>query len=270
MRTAGPGAQPISPSAAATGVPVRVIMIERSSGVQVGEGNVQVSAYRVTLPQASFESGLTLAETLLNPDAPWGRDVFSHDAEPRLPEVTVSSPQGDTLVVVRNSRGVQVGDRNVQHNEFRIRIRDMAVRAVGIGMTGQRQEWIARLHQDPGDWAAARLLADDLGRAARADLQADLTAQVRQITGGTQINRWAGELRDRVGPQVGGPRNRVRIKVNVNVTAFDRQALRRQLQNAAKDLDRAEAPSRPERPTESPRGVASRDTSLPREPIDTE
>jgi hypothetical protein len=126
-------------------------LIERSSGFQVGRHNTQISAYLVTVPSASFGSAQRLAETMLSPDAPWSRDVFSHDARPDLADVARRGPstsssgiiknlEGDTLVIVRNSRGVQIGDRNMQRNEFRVRIRAVAVHADGIGMTRQRLE----------------------------------------------------------------------------------------------------------------------------------
>ncbi len=62
------------------GCPDRVILIERCNGVQVGQDNDQYSVYQVTLPAVTLESEQELAERLLARNAPWSRDLFSHDA----------------------------------------------------------------------------------------------------------------------------------------------------------------------------------------------
>jgi hypothetical protein len=166
-----------------------VILIERCSGVQVGQDNDQYSAYQVTLPDAALQPGQVLADRLLSPDAPWSRDLFSRDARPDLGGVPghgsrsasrgiVAGPEGDTLVIVRNSRGVQVGDHNVQRNQFRIRVTDVRVQASRLGLTPAREEPISRLRENPRDQAAARSLAEDIARVASTDLVADLTARV--------------------------------------------------------------------------------------------
>ncbi len=253
-----PGPQtPAGPQAPEpAGGPARVILIERSMGVQVGRDNDQVSVYLVTLPRASFGSAQRLAETLLSPDAPWSRDVFSHDARPSLPDIRgagrgtsssgiIESPRGDTLVIVRNSQGVQVGDRNVQRNEFTVRVRAVAVHADTLGMTPGRREWISRLRANPGDRAAARLLAEDMGRAARDRLQADLTARVRQLAGNPRLRRWAGRFRGLVGRQIGGHGNRARVQVDIGTAKVDTRALQRSLRAAA---ERHQPPPREPRP----------------------
>lgn len=239
--------------------PARVILIEQSMGVQVGRDNDQVSVYRVMLPLASFGSGKELAETLLSLDAPWSRDIFSHDARPSLPDMRaagrdtpssgiIESPRGDTLVIVRDSQGVQVGNRNVQRNEFPVRVRAVAVHADTLGMTPSRLEWISRLRANPGDRAAARLLADDLGQAARDGLQADLTARVRQLAGNPRIRRWAGRFRRLVGRQIGGHGNRASVQVDVRTGKFDTRALQRSLRDAA---ERYQPPPREPWPAQS-------------------
>jgi hypothetical protein len=219
-------------------------LIEQSMGVQVGRENDQVSVYLVTLPQASLGSDQGLAETLLNPYAPWSRDIFGHDARPGLPDMRgtgrgtsssgiIESTRGDTLVIVRNSLGVQVGDRNVQRNEFTVRVRAVAVRALALGVTRDRLEWSSRLRANPGDHAAARLLAEDLGRAARDQLQTDLTARVRQLAGNPRLHRWRGRFRRLVGRQIGGPGNRARVQVDVMTRDVDTRALQRSLRDVA-------------------------------------
>jgi hypothetical protein len=52
-----------------SGGAVRVILIERCSGVQVGQDNDQYSVYQVRLPKVRIEPGQGLAEGLLSPDA---------------------------------------------------------------------------------------------------------------------------------------------------------------------------------------------------------
>jgi len=227
----------------------RVIELDRCAGVQIGRENDQSSAYRVTLPRAAFRSPQALAETLLSRDAPWSRDRFIHDARPDPRSVAgrgyrssssgiIEDPHGDTLVIVRDSRGVQIGNRNRQRNEFRIRISDTAVRADRVGMTRERERCISRLLEDPRDRTAARCLAEDLERAARTELMADLTGRVRDLVGRPEISRWSGKFRNLVGRQIGGPRNRARVQVDVRVSKFDTRALERHLQEAAARLPR--------------------------------
>ena len=215
--------------------------------MQVGRDNEQFPAYQVTLPHAALGSGPALAETLLSPDAPWSRDVFSHDARPDLGSMAshgarssgsgiVESPQGDTLVIVRDSQGVQVGDRNVQRNEFGIKVMDVTVRTDHVGMTKERQQYVERLLDNPGDRAAARLLARDVGQAARVELAADLTAHIEQATGNPQVNRWSGHFPDLAGRQVGAPGNHASVRVDVSVAKFDTRALALSLRETAARL----------------------------------
>jgi hypothetical protein len=237
------------PSPEEAGGPARVILIEHSSGVQVGSGNDQISTYRVTLPHSSLGSADSLARTLLSPDAPWSGDLFSHDARADLTRSAgsgggsssggiIEGPRGDTLVIVRNSRGVQVGNGNTQINDFRLRVSDVSVRATGVGLTSRREGLVSRLRQNPGDAAAARQLADDIGQAARADLEADLTVQVTRTVGAPQITARSGEFSGLTGRQVGGPGNRATVRVKVTVGKFDTAALARRFQAAAARLTR--------------------------------
>ncbi len=231
--------------------PDRIILIERRSGVQVGRDNDQFSAYRATLPTAALASGQALADRLLSSDAPWSRDVFSHNARPDLSSMTrglrgpslngiVEGPRGDTLVIVRGSRGVQVGDHNHQRNEFRIRVSAVSIRADRLAVNGVRETYLSRLRENPADQTAARLLADDMARAATADVVVDLTARVREAVGDPQIRRWSGQVRDRAGIQVGGP-SRAHVRVDVKVSRFDSNELQRQiLKTAARIAQTAE------------------------------
>lgn len=247
-RTSSPSPEPERPS--------RVILLERCRGVQVGRGNRQFSVYRVNVPDPAFRSPRNLAETLLSPDTPWSRssrDVFSHSAQPDLGRVAagrlgsassrvMTDPRGDTLVIVRESRGVQIGHRNVQRNEFRIRVSDVPVQASRLGKTAAREKLISRLCADPCDRAAARRLAKDLGRSARLYVKADMTARVKKMVDHPQINRWRGRFRGLTGRQVGGPGNRARVKVNMRVSKFDTRRLARALRRSAARLARRPTP----------------------------
>ena len=255
LRQRGTG-RPVTPK---PGVPDRVILIERSSGIQVGRDNDQYSAYRVKLPTAALRSGQALADRLLSSDAPWSRDVFSHDARPDLGGVSnrfgvatsgiVAGPRGDTLVIVRNSRGVQVGDHNAQRNQFRVRVADVTIQANRLGATSARNAAISRLRDDPGDRAAARSLAEDVARAASRDLVVDLRAQVTREVGHPQINRWSGEFHNLTGRQVGGP-NRAHVAVHVTVSRLESRALARQILESARR--RAPHAARQDQPSATP------------------
>ena len=224
--------------------------------MQVGQGNDQYSAYLVTLPSAALESSQALADQLLSLETPWSHDMFSHDAQFSLGSVSggssfaasgiVAGPGGDTLVIVRNSRAVQVGDHNVQHNQFRIRVTDVTVHADRLGTTSARRTAVARLREDPGDRGAARLLAQDVARVASRDLVVDLTAQVTSDLGPAQINQWTGEFRDLTGRQIGGP-NQAHVVVHVTESKLESRALERQILKSAERQARLAARNDPPR-----------------------
>jgi hypothetical protein len=223
-----------------------VILIERCSGVQVGRDNDQYSTYRVSLPSAALESSQALADQLLSRDVPWSRDVFGHDARPALggpaggfgasSRSLVAGPDGDTLVIVRNSRGVQVGNHNVQRNDFRIRVADATVRASGLGMTVARGQALSRLRANPGDQGAARALAEDVARAASTKLTVDLTADLARDVGHPQVG-WPAVVHDRTGIQA-GDHNTARVTIKVRVSRLDTQKLEHQLRRSAEKLAR--------------------------------
>ena len=85
-----------------------------------------MSVYRVNLPSVDLTASPELAERLLGDGTPWARDLFSDDASLELGSLAgrggsdsrgiVTSPDGDTLVLVRNSSGVQIGNGNVQRD----------------------------------------------------------------------------------------------------------------------------------------------------------
>ena len=218
-----------------------MVLIERSSGVQVGRDSDQHSVYRVDLPSVSLRSSESLARQLLGEPSPWSGQVFAHDAQASFGQLAggpdsfqslAHAPRGDTLVIVRNSRGVQIGDHNTQQNDFRIRVVDVHVRAGQIGMTQARKDAIAQLQRNPADQAAARSLADEVAKAARSDLVVDLTAQVSRDVGHPGAGRPAV-----VSGQAGAQRgegNRASVKVRVTVSKVDTSRLRADLERVAR------------------------------------
>jgi len=88
------------------------------------------------------------------------------------------SPGGDTLVIIRNSKGVQVGDHNVQRNHFRIVVAPVSVRVGGVLETSERLKAVGQLRVNPADRSAARQLAEDIDSAAQDYLVADVTASL--------------------------------------------------------------------------------------------
>lgn len=227
-----------------------VMLIEECSGIQVGDGNEQLSVYRVTVPVAALAAAPELAGLLLAADTPWSRDVFGHDAElPPVPagqpdrdsRAIVPGPGGNVLVIVRNSRGVQVGDGNVQRNLFRIRVAAVSVWLEGVELTRARRDAVTRLHEDPKDRNAAHFLAADIAGAASASLQADLRARLSQEVGDPHVSGQPEELIGQTGRQVGA-HGRARVEVEVeDVTVFDVEALSRELTDAAEYISTLEA-----------------------------
>jgi hypothetical protein len=218
-----------------------VILIERCSGVQVGQDNDQYSVYQVRLPKVRIEPGQGLAEGLLSPDTPWAEDLFSYrppevrpsSAGPAAPDIT-ARPNGDTLVIVRNSRGVQVGDHNVQHNQFRIRVAGLAVRADQVGPAPQWEALAARLRDDPDDRGAARSLARHVAEAASIDLTASLTDKITDLASPPR-DGWPDAVRDRTGIQV-GEFGRASVRVEVRISRWDSATLERQILRTATSL----------------------------------
>jgi hypothetical protein len=234
-------------SPSAESAPAPVILIERCSGVQVGDDNDQYSVYKVTLPTVAIQSGQALAEQLLGGEAPWSDDLFSHDAPQvryRTPgsgygtasRRVIAGPDGNTLVIVRNCSAVQVGDHNSQHNQFRIRVAGLTVHADQASMSPQRAALISRLRENPGDHAAARSLAEDVTRSASIDITATLTQEVTRAVSTPQIDRQPGRVHDRTGIQIGGS-SRATTTVEVTISKWDSAALEHQILKSAASLD---------------------------------
>ena len=180
---------------AAAGTIRRVVLIDGCSGVQYGRGNEQYSVYRVTLPPVALESTAALARHLLSDDRQWSRDVFDHNGQASFAGLAgagsafggaAEAVAGDTLVIVRNSRGVQVGDGSTQHNEFQIRVANVAIRAVQVGPAAASRAAVDRLCQHPSQ-ATAETVARQIADAAREHLVVDLTAQVTREVGSPVI-----------------------------------------------------------------------------------
>ena len=176
----------------------------RSRGSSSSTGAAASSTARATcstrytgayLPSVALESSAELARHLLSDGRQWSRDVFDHTPRPASPgwpdrQVLRTATQalaGDTLVIVRNSRGVQVGDGNTQHNDFQIRITNVAVKAVQAGPAGASRAAVDQLCQHPSQ-AAAEAVAGQIAHAARDHLVLDLTAQVTREIGSPVIS----------------------------------------------------------------------------------
>ena len=231
----------------------RVVLIDGCSGVQFGQGNVQYSVYRASLPSVALESDADMARHLLSDGMQWSRDVFAHNAQAsfagsagtgRSLSGATEALAGDTLVIVRNSRGVQVGDGNTQHNDFQIRITNVAVKAVQAGPAGASRAAVDQLCQHPSQ-AAAEAVAGQIAHAARDHLVLDLTAQVTREIGSPVISGQPAEIRGRTGVQAGGSaRAHVTVVVevmNVNVSRLTRDLL----EEAWRTRAAAHQPARP-------------------------
>ena len=181
--------------------------------------------YRVALPSAALKSSSDLARHMLSESRPWSTDAFTHDGRASFAGQAgggatfrglTETAAGDTLVIVRNSRGVQIGDGNTQHNEFRIRVTNVTVTAERYSLS---QAAVSRLCQNPSR-AAAEALADRVAEAAREHLVLDLTAQVNREVGDPVIPRDASGIHGRTGAQ-GGGHNRAHVKIAVDVVRVD-------------------------------------------------
>jgi len=209
----------------------RVVLIDGCSGVQYGRDNEQYSVYRVTLPPVALESTEALARHLLSDDRQWSRDVFDHNGQASFAGLAgagsafggvAEAVAGDTLVIVRNSRGVQVGDGNTQHNKFQIRVASVAIKAVQVSPAAASRAAVDRLCQHPSQ-ATAGMVARQIADAAREHLVLDLTAQVTREVGNPVIPGQPAEISGRTGVQAGGSaRAHVRVVVEVTTVNVDR------------------------------------------------
>ena len=220
----------------AAGAIKRVVLIDGCSGVQYGRDNEQYSVYRATLPSVALESSAALARHLLSDDRQWARDVFAHNGRASFAGLAgtgssfssaAEAVAGDTLVIVRNSRGVQVGDGNTQRNNFRVSITNVAIKAVQVGPSGASRAAVNRLRQHPSQ-GAAEALARQIAHAAEDRLVLDLTAQVTREIGSPFISGRPAEIRGRTGVQADGSA-RAHVKVEVEVTKVNANRLTRDL-----------------------------------------
>jgi hypothetical protein len=231
--------------------PGLVILVDGCSGIQVGKDNDQLSVYQLTVSAAALASAAELAELLLAPGTPWAQDIFGHDAElpplasPRRPDPDsrgiVHGPGGNVLVIVRNSRGVQIGDHNIQRNEFQVRVAAVSVWADQVEENPRRRAAINRLREDPDDQDAARELAADIAAAAGASLQADLMVLLVNENGDPYVRGLPQELTGVTGRQV-GEQGHARVEVKAaGIATFDTHALAHEISHAARQVSLAEA-----------------------------
>ena len=237
----------------------RVVLIERCSGIQYGQDNDQYSVYRVALPSAALKSSRDLARHMLSESRPWSTDAFTHDGRASFAGQAgggatfrglTETAAGDTLVIVRNSRGVQIGDGNTQHNEFRIRVTNVTVTAERYSLS---QAAVSRLCQNPSR-AAAEALADRVAQAAREHLVLDLTAEVSREVGDPVIPRDASAIYGRTGAQ-GGAHNRTHMKIAVDVVRVDADNLAADLLAEARRAAGAQRAVERERAAEAQRAA---------------
>ena len=208
--------------------PNQVIVIEHCQGGQVGRDNDQLNVHCVSLPDVTLTSERDLAERIFGPGAPWSQDVFSHDARPDLvrsghigfgasSSSVLCGPGGNTLVIVRNSRGIAVGDHGSQRNEFSVRVRAVNITADGFKMTLSRGQAIEQLRAHPGDRRAAESLADDIAGAAATELEVEMTAVAAREVNHSQMAGRSAHVRGLDGFQLGeGNRQRVTLDVTVS------------------------------------------------------
>jgi hypothetical protein len=88
--------------------PENVLVVENSSGIQVGTGNRQLNIHHFTVKHIRICLDKALANHL-------AADVAT--SSPRQ-QNSVGTLDGFDKVVIRNSRGVQIGDHNSQRNVF--------------------------------------------------------------------------------------------------------------------------------------------------------
>ena len=241
----------------AAGTIERVVLIDGCSGVQYGRGNEQYSVYRVTLPPVALESADALARHLLSGDRQWSRDVFDHNGHASFAGLAdggsafsgaAEAVAGDTLVIIRNSRGVQVGDGNTQHNEFQIRVAKVAIRAVQAGPAAASRAAVDQLRQHPSQ-ATAETVARQIADAARDHLVLDLTAQVTRDVGSPIIPGQPAQISRRTGVQAGGS-DRAHVQVVVEVTTVKVNRLTADLlRQARRDLAAKERAAEERAPT---------------------
>jgi hypothetical protein len=211
----------------------RVVLIDGCSGVQYGRGNEQYSAYLVKLPSVALKSGEALARHLLSDDWQWSRAVFDHSGQASFAGMAgpgsaftgaTETIAGDTLVIVRNSRGVQVGDGNTQRNKFQVRVTNVAIKTVRVGPAVVSRAAVDHLCQQPSQ-TAARVVARQIADAAKDHLILDMTAQVTQEIGSPVIAGQPAVISGRTGVQAGGSaRAHVNVEVEVTNVNVDRLA----------------------------------------------
>ena len=237
---------------AAAGTIRTVVLIDGCSGVQYGRDNKQYSVYRVTVPPVALESADALARHLLSGDTQWSGDVFDHNGRASFAGLAgtgsavggaAETVAGDTLVIVRNSRGVQVGDGNTQHNKFQIRVANVTIRAVQVGPAAASRAAVSELCQHPSR-ATAETVARQIADAAREHLVVDLTAQATRQIGNPVIPGQPAQISGRTGVQAGGSaRAHMQVVVDVTTVKVDHVAAVL-LRQARRDLAAKSGPPR--------------------------
>jgi hypothetical protein len=170
-------------------VPARALVIEHSSGIQIGQHNRQISMHRfrvqdvrISLDRA-VQRELTRIKTIRGPGSSESIDIAAG---------------GPVRVVLRSSQGVQIGDHNTQRNHFDHIVRRPSVDVGTLGSPADLDRLVDKLRDN--QMASARR---DLTTLVRDELRRDtdrlydalpgehnvrstrVPTAVRDVTGGT-------------------------------------------------------------------------------------
>jgi hypothetical protein len=232
--------------------PRRVVVIDRCDTIQAGRDNVQYSAYRASLATPRLELGPELLDNLYNRRAPWFSEAFHHtgalpnisQASSRSPSVSkqqfVPDSRGGTVIIVKNSRNVQIGKHAAQANEFRLYAADYTITADNLVSRLNQEiiETIERLRVGPTDMAAVRTLAEKVIEQAQRYMTLKMDRKLKRDIGRPQINRWPCEIRQKTGRQIGGPGNRAYVTTQVEPPRIDRKPVERQIIQQARRVNK--------------------------------
>jgi hypothetical protein len=232
-----------------------LVVIDTCDGIQVGRDNVQKNKFTYKLIDPTVEISKSLVRNLLEGKES-GTDSFSTDAPVSLPQrrssadgladcftggykQALASSGGDqVLVVVRHSRGVQVGNDGLQLNHFRTDLNSCSVRVERLASNWKRQDAIDRLRSNPEDSEAAGMLVRDIVKEATRALRSDVRDKVKKLTERPLIEGFSAVLREEIARSVG---ERSRIKTTSDVTATGSRASGADVLDAAREAQKRTA-----------------------------
>jgi hypothetical protein len=253
-----PGSVPDSPARTDA---QRTVLIERCDGTQIGERNVQYNFHRVELTDPRVELSDRFVRELLDQldlmertDRQANRasgSAFRDARGPRIDQASSGRPRasgrqsfpderGNTLIIIKDSRGTQTGRGATQVNNYSRRVTEYKIIADRLDPTPRQLRAMRRLRDNPRDSRAIRELAEEISERAERYMKVRVERELARDIGSPRQLTWQWcdrngqcSVRDERSCQIGAG-NRSYTEQEVRPPIIDRTPMKREIREIAR------------------------------------